>query len=145
MRQRSLDAAIFKRVGARHYVDRVDEELCCDASLFFVLAKAKKSHARDDDHGRICVAQFGRIRSRPFLVVVLVHRPVRNDLRNDVRLKRIHILFGRFPMKKKRADARAQEVVGAARAKFAQFSGPLRARENQCIFVVRKVRDDTPV
>ena len=79
------------------------------------------------------------------MVVILVHRAVRYDLRSDVGLKSIHILFRRIPIKKKRAYACAEEMVGAAGAERAQFLRPTGARERESILVVREMRDNSAI
>src|SRR5256885_650351 len=59
LRKWTLRVAVFEGICASHYVDRVDEELCCDARLFLVFAEAEESDAGYDNDGRVRVAKLG--------------------------------------------------------------------------------------
>ena len=116
------DFAVFEGVGAGHHVDGVDEELRGDASFFFVLAEAEESDAGDYHYGRIGVAQLGRIGSGPLFVVFLVVGAIFDNLRLNAGLESSEILFRGIPIEKQRADAGAQEMIGATGADSAQLA-----------------------
>ena len=49
---------VLERVGARHHMDRVYEELGGDARFALVLAEPKQSQAGNHDHRRVRIAQL---------------------------------------------------------------------------------------
>ena len=122
----------LQRRGARHHMNRVEEELRRDARLALVLAEAEHAEPGNDDHGGIRVAQRRRIRLRKRLVVRHVLLPVPLETLVEVRIHR----------HEHRTDAGAEEVIRAARAGTAQIGGPCRAGECPRLLRVVPVSDD---
>ncbi len=59
LRQWMRNFSIFQGVRAGHNVNGIDEELGRDPRFFLILAEAEQAQARNDDDGRIGIAQLG--------------------------------------------------------------------------------------
>ena len=126
-------------------MDRVHEELGRDARFALVLAEPEQPEARDHDDRWVRVAKRGRGRFGVRLVVGGVCARYVDEPLADARLELCHALARGIPRDEHRRDARAEEVIGTARAHPAQVLGPLRAGERQRVLAAVVVRDHAPV
>ena len=135
----------LERVGAGHHVDGVDEELGGDSRLALVLGEAEQAEPRHHHDRRVGVAQLRRLRVGVRVVVGLVIRAIPDRPLGDQRLQLVQVLRGRIPRHEHRADARAQEVIGAAGPEAAQLLRPGRVGERHRVVGAIPVRHGTPV
>ena len=136
---------VAERVRARHHVNRVDEELRRDARLALVLAEAEQPEPGDDDDRGVRITQRRRIEERMRLVVGRVILAILHQPLGDARLERRKPIGRAVERHVERRDARAQEMIGAARAHLAERLRPLRVRERDRVLSAVVVRDDAPV
>ena len=134
-----------ERVRARHDVNRVDEELRGDPRFPLVLAEAEEAEPGNDDDRGIRIAQRRRIRERMRFVVggvvlTILHQPL-----GDARLERRERVGRGVKRHVQRRDARAQEMIGTARAHLAERLRPLGVGERDRVLAAVVVRDHAPV
>src|SRR5690242_10526572 len=97
-------------------MDGIDEELGGDARFFLVLSESEQTNPWDEDYGRVCVAQLGRVCGGKPIVVLLVVDAILLRLLLNVALQHIRIFGLRDPWDKHGTYSSAQEVIRATGA-----------------------------
>ena len=117
--------------GTAHHCDSAVVELGGDARLAFVFAPGDHTQAGNKNHGRIRVAQGGRIVVTTIFVISAIIGAIRFQARADFGFKRSQIAVLWVPIDIKRLDFGAQKMVGTAGAQFSQTRSVVRIDEAQ--------------